>query len=520
MRRSFVLLLWWLAVAGGLRAAPAVRFNVRDYGATGDGVRKDTAAIARTIAACVQAGGGEVEFPAGRYLTGTIRLESNVMLRIGPGATILGSPDVADYPIVPNPWGESDWQGPTQMSALVYADGAENIGITGPGTIDGQGLIWWKRLWFTEKKASAKRDVSGVDPAEAAYVEKHGGRPRMIRLVNCRHVRLADLTLRNSPRWTVHPLFCDYVTVTGLTIINPASAPNTDGINPESCRNVHIANCHIDTGDDGITLKSGRDAVGRKKARPTENVVITNCTFRRAHGAIVIGSEMSGDVRNVVATNCVMQGTEKGLRIKSNRDRGGVVERIRVSNLVMQNVVEAINIVTFYFSSDAPDRVFPVNDGTPRFRDIHISDLTARGSKRAGQITGLREMPIRDVSFHNVRISAKTGFTLQDAADIRFAGVQIDAQSGPALKAERVSGIEIDGWRSTAAPKDGALLDCKDVTGLWIRDARAPVDTSTFLTLRGAASRKVVLRQNDLREARIPVAAVDGASLEVVVREP
>jgi polygalacturonase len=505
---------------GALLAAPTGHFNVRAFGATGDGVQKDTAAIARAIAACAQAGGGVVEFPAGRYLTGTIRLQSHIVLHVGPGATILGSPDVADYPIVPNPWGPDDWQGPTQMSALIYADGAENIGLTGLGTIDGQGLIWWKRLWFTDQDSKAKRDVSGVDPADAAYVKKHGGRPRLIRLVNCRHVRIADLTLRNSPRWTVHPLFCDHVTITGVTILNPESSANTDGINPESCRFVHIANCHIDTGDDAITLKSGHNAVGRRKARPTENVTITNCTIRRAHGAITIGSEMSGDVRNVTVSNCVFTGTEKGLRIKSNRDRGGVVERIRIANIVMQDVVEAINLVTSYYSGDTPGEMVPVGEGTPRFRDIHLSDVIARGSRRAGQITGLREMPIQDVSLHNIRISANTGFVLQDATGIRLTDVQIDVKGGPALKGARVSQIELAGFRSAAAPKDATLLDFKDVTDLWIRDARAPAGTATFLTVRGAASRGVELRQNDLRAVRTPVAVADGARMDVITSVP
>ena len=520
---SAAALLAALALLSAALAAadvPPARFNVRAFGAAGDGTRKDTAAIARTIAACAQAGGGVVEFPAGRYLTGTIRLQSNITLFVGPGATILGSPDVADYPIVANPWGETDWQGPTQMSALIYADGAENIGITGSGRIDGQGLIWWKRLWSTESKANAKRDVAGVDPADAAYVKKHGGRPRLIRLVSCRHVRIADLTLQNSPRWTVHPLFCDYVTITGLTILNPPNSANTDGINPESCRYVHISDCHIDTGDDGITLKSGQNAVGRRRARPTENVTITNCTFAHAHGGIVIGSEMSGDVRNVTVSNCVFTGTEKGIRLKSNRERGGVVERIRINNLVMQDVVEAINIVTFYFSADTADQIFPVGEGTPRFRDIQISEVTARGSRRAGQITGLREMPIREVSLRNVRISANTGFTLQDVADIRLTDVQIDTKSGPAIKGERVAGLEIDGFRSGRAATEAALLDFKDVTQLWIHAARAPAGTAAFLTLRGAASRDVLLVGNDLRLARLPVAVTEGATLTSVVLAP
>lgn len=513
------LLVLFGAMAGlALAAEPTVpvRFNVRDYGAVGDGRTKDTAAIARAIAACAQAGGGTVEFPAGQYLTGTIQLRSHLTLMVGAGATILGSPDVADYPIVPNPWGEDDWQGPTQMSALIHADGAEHITIAGPGIIDGQGEIWWKRLWFTEKNRSAKRNVDGVNPTDAEYVKRHGGRPRLIRLVNCQHVRVENITLQNSPRWTLHPLFCDYVTVSGVTILNPKNSSNTDGINPESCRHVHISNCHIDTGDDAITLKSGYNAVGRRKARPTENVTITNCTFVHAHGGIVIGSEMSGDVRNVTATNCVFQGTEKGIRIKSNRERGGVVEHIVCSNLVMEKVVEPINIVNFYYSSDTPDQVFPVNEGRPRFRDIQIRGVTATGATRAGQIVGLAEMPIEGITLSDLRIDAKTGFVLQNVRSVRFDRVQIDTKTGPAISGAKLEAIEIDGLR-TATPHAGvAVVDLTDVRDLWLRGARAPRGTETFLTVRGATSAAVVLLGNDLKLAREAVRFTDGADRRIL----
>ena len=208
-------------------------------------------------------------------------------------------------------------------------------------------------------------------------------------------------------------------------------SPNTDGINPESCRNVHISNCHIDVGDDCITLKSGKDAVGRKIGRPNENITITNCTMLRGHGGVVVGSEMSGGVRNVSVSNCVFQGTDKGIRIKSQRGRGGVVEGFVAENIVMQDVPEAFNITTFYQGSDTAEQVFPVNEGTPRFRDIKLSNITARGSKTAGQITGLKEMPISAITFNNVKVEAGKGFTIRNARDIAFQRRGDQHREGP-----------------------------------------------------------------------------------------
>jgi polygalacturonase len=504
--KTILPLVLLLAVAVNA-APPALRFNVRDYGAVGDGVQKDTAAITRAIEACAQAGGGVVEFPAGKYLTGAIQLTSHLTFHVGPGATLLGSPDLADYPIRRSPWEDED-----DLGALLYGKDLEQVAITGPGTVDGQGQSWWDRLRALKKRGK-------VSNAEPTIAEKHGGRPRLIRLVNCKHVRVENITLINSPRWTVNPVFCEFVNVRGVTILNPANSPNTDGINPESCRNVHISDCHIDTGDDAITLKSGRDAVGRKFARPTENVTIVNCTVRHAHGGVVIGSEMSGDVRNVAVANCVFQGTEKGIRIKSNRDRGGVVEHISFDNLVMQDVVEAINIVTFYFSSDPPDQLQPLTEGTPRFRDIRISHVTASGSARAGQITGLREMPIADITLSDIHLSAKTGFKLQNAKGIRLQHIQVDVEKGPAIAGLRVEDIEVEGFRTATPLAQTPLLDFQNVTGLLIRNARAPQHTATFLHLQGAESSAVMLKDNDLRAAAERVKFSDGAEPKAVTQE-
>ena len=241
-------------------------------------------------------------------------------------------------------------------------------------------------------------------------------------------VVIERLHLINSPSWTVHPLLCEFVRIDGITIENPVPSPNTDGINPESCRNVQIMNCRIDVGDDCVTLKSGTDEAGRKMGKPDENITITNCVMLKGHGGVSIGSEMSGGVRNVVISNCVFQGTEAGIRIKSQRGRGNVVEGVTAMNIVMQDVRSAFTITTLYQGSDKPGRRLP---GGRRYAQVSAtstsSNITARGSATAGEVTGLREMPVEDITFSDVHIQAKTGMKIsQRQRNIVFRGVTIE----------------------------------------------------------------------------------------------
>ena len=407
--------------------APAAVYNVRDYGATGNGDTKETAAIAKAVEAAAHAGGGVIYFPPGRYLTGAIALASNLTLEVDAGATILGSQDPEDYPLRDSGWGD----GRQERSSLIYAEKAENVTLRGRGTIDGQGQYWWRRMGWPDRLKIPRAQRTAAELAELAKLAN--GRPNLIKFVGCKLVTLEQLHLINSPSWTVHPLFCEFVRVDGITIQNPVPSPNTDGINPQSCRNVQIMNSRIDVGDDCVTLKSGINETGRRVGRPDENITITNCVMLRGHGGVTIGSEMSGGVRNVVVSNSVFQGTDVGIRVKSQRGRGGVVEGLAVSNVVMQDVKSAFTITMFYAGGDKPEDVYPVNEGTPRFRDFLFSNITARGSKTAGQITGLREMPIENISFSNVRIQAQTGMKCTDAKDIAFLDVTIETQNGPAL---------------------------------------------------------------------------------------
>jgi polygalacturonase len=438
-------LLWFCASA--LHAAtPAAIFNVRDYGAVGDGHHPDTAAINQAVAACAQAGGGTVYIPPGTYFTGTIVLQSNLTLDIDAGATVLASDNILDYPLVDDPW----QPGSKRIAPLIWAEDAKNITLTGRGTLEGRGQWWWPL------------DHGGVPRgSEPAQLQppRDGPRPQFIRLLRCQNVRIEYLTLHNSPEWNIHPLLCEDVRIDGITITSPARSANTDGINPESCRNVQISNCRIDTGDDCVTLKSGADEPGRNLGRPDENITVTNCVMLHGHGGVTVGSEMSGGVRNVVVANCIFQGTDNGIRIKSQRGRGGVVEGISVTNVVMQDVPHPFTITTFYMGKDQPGDTFPVSDGTPRYHGFLFSDISARGARDAGSITGLREMPIDDITFTNVHLQAQKGFTVADAKNIVFNDVVIDAAQGPALTLHNSTNIDAHRLHSGTPPDNSSTAD-------------------------------------------------------------
>ena len=332
----------------------AERIDMIKAGANPNGINLNTELINKTINDLNAHGGGTLYFPSGKYLTGAIRMKSNITLELEAGATLLFSTNFDDY----LPFVEMRHEGVLMrsFSPLIYAVDAENITIKGEGTLDGQGKKWWDEFYrvCVDVEANGLHEINKYQPmwdkandVKSLYAETNQDyvlsmqrrffRPPFIQLFRCKNIKIEGITIINSPFWTVNPEFCENVTVDRVTIKNPLS-PNTDGINPESCRYVHISNCHISVGDDCITLKSGRDLQARKLNVPDEDITITNCTMLAGHGGVVIGSEMSGGVRKVVISNCVFDGTDRGIRIKSTRGRGGVVEDIQVDNIVMRNI--------------------------------------------------------------------------------------------------------------------------------------------------------------------------------------
>ena len=439
MKKTLLFLLTFLQI--GILSVKAERIDMRLAGASPSGTKLNTVLINKTIEKLNANGGGTLFFPAGKYLTGTIKLKSNITIELEAGATLLFSDNFDDY----LPYVEMRHEGimMKSFSPLIYAVDAEYITIKGEGKIDGQGKKWWDEFFrvIIDLKNNGKRDInkyqtmwdqvndakvigSEINEDYSEALQRRFFRPPFIQPIRCKNVRIEGITIVNSPFWTVNPEFCENVTVDRVTIANPLS-PNTDGINPESCRYVHISNCHISVGDDCITLKSGRDLQARNLNAPNENITITNCTMLSGHGGVVIGSEMSGGVKKVVISNCVFDGTDRGIRIKSTRGRGGVVEDIQINNIVMRNIQEEAIVLDMLYSKMP---IEPVTDRTPIFRNINISNVTGSDVLIPIKIRGLEESPISNISFTNINIDGKQKCVFQNCTNIKMKDVFVNGE--------------------------------------------------------------------------------------------
>jgi len=440
-----------------LAAASPAFYNVTDYGAVPDGHTKDTAAIARAVAACAAAGGGTVCFPAGHYLTGSIMLESNITLSLEAGSELLYSGDPADSPLVPSRWEDTN---AFTHAPLIYARDKSNVAVVGRGVINGQGSNWWWRSVRYPARAAEARPAQAAwlalyDRIEAGYKPKVEEfrlaaeylRPSLVQFYGCHNVLVEGVTLTESPMWLLHPLYCENVSVRGVSFVS--TGPNGDGIDVDSSRNVRISDCFFSTGDDCIVIKSGRDADGRRTARPTEHVTITNCVMYKGHGAVVIGSETSGDIRDIAASNIVARGTDRGIRIKSMRGRGGVIENMRFDNFVIEDAtVEAIEITGLYHDGPAEK----VSERTPIFRNIALSNITIVNAAQVASIEGLAESALSQLRFSDIMATGKVGFLCRDADQVALRDVQVTATSGQPFVFTRVRDLKVDGIRQPASP--------------------------------------------------------------------
>jgi len=435
-------------------------YLITDFGARNDN-KLNTDAIQTAIDTAFNKGGGKVIVPTGEFLTGAIFLKDNIELYLSPGAVLKFSDQQEDYPVV-----TSRWEGVRRevYASCLYAENAKNISVTGFGTIDGNGLKWWHIFRNEREKLSYPR-------------------PKLISFDNCSNITIKDVTLMNSPSWTVNPIRCQNITIDNLSIYNPANSPNTDGIDPESCKNVRISNCHIDVGDDCIAIKAGTEDTSEHIS--CENITITNCTMIHGHGGVVLGSEMSGGIRNVTISNCVFQDTDRGIRLKSRRGRGGVVEDIRVNNIVMEGVICPFILNLYYFCGPkGKDKYvwdknpYPITEETPMFRRIHFSQITARNvHASAGFIYGLAEQYVSEITFSDIAISMaenaipgkpammagiedmkSRGFYIGFAKDILFNQVIVENHEGPAFYVENSEEIELSNCKSKNTKNEELLI--------------------------------------------------------------
>jgi len=392
---------------------PERSFNLKDFGA--DGTTVNTAAFKKAIAAVNAAGGGTLVVPGGIFFTGPFDLCSGINLHLDPGATIWFSPKPEDY--------RSGGRGyrPELLGANLH-----DVMISGTGTINGHGESWWVEARRFKNEANAKKLRGNTSP-----------RPRMVVFENCQRVRVEGVTLTNSPVFNLVPSHCQDVTVEGVTIYNPANSPNTDGIDPSICQRVLIAHCHIDTGDDCIAIKSG----GRTGGATVENILITDCAFFHGHGCS-FGSETSAGDRHVTIRRCTFDGTEYGVRLKSDRTRGGLAEDILYTDLTMKNVGQAIEITSYYPARETPEpgqkvAAQPVTATTPTWRNVTIRNVTATNCTiGAGYILGLPESPASDIKLENVSLEGPVGLRLGYVKGIALHHVTITPKGGPPLMVE------------------------------------------------------------------------------------
>ncbi len=484
---------------------PEYSVSIVSFGAQKGGVFMNTEAINSAIKAVNAKGGGKVIIPEGLWLTGPIELLSNVNLYTEENSLILFTDDFEAYPII-----ETSFEGleTKRCQSPIFANNAENIAITGFGTFDGAGDSWrpvkkekltvrqWNNLvkkggvvdeagkiWYPTagalKGANACKEFNvpeGIE-TEAEWNEiRPWLRPVLLSIQNSKKVLLEGVTFKNSPSWCLHPLSCENITLNNVKVFNPWYSQNGDALDLESCKNALIINSLFDAGDDAICIKSGKNEDGRRRGQPCENVIVKNNTVLHGHGGFVVGSEMSGGVKNIYVADCTFMGTDVGLRFKSTRGRGGVVEGIYIENINMINIPNEPLLFDLFYGGKGPGEeteeertantktdLPPVTEETPAFRDIHISNVYCKGSGRAIFFNGLPEMPIENVTVKNVVITeAKEGVVLSQADNVTLDNITIETVTPqPALKIKSSKDITVDGKLYKSVDAKGVTMDFK-----------------------------------------------------------
>lgn len=422
------------------------QYNIKDFGAVGDGKTINTLAFEKAIKACAGNGGGKVVVPNGKYLTGAIHLQSNVNLHLEDQAEILFSINPKDYPIV-----HTSWEGTEVMnySPLIYAKNKTNVAITGKGILNGQAdsTNWW--VWSGGKSYGwqkgipsqndpANREVlvdmaeKGVPVSERVFGDGRYLRPNFIEFFQCNTVLVKDVTIINAPFWILHPLKSNNIIIDGVTV--NSHGPNNDGCDPEYSQNIIIRNCTFNTGDDCIAIKSGRDADGRRVAIPSKNIIVQNCKMIDGHGGVVIGSEISAGVNNVFVENCVMDSPnlDRVIRIKTNSRRGGVIEDVFVRNIEVGTVKECVLKLNMFYN------VYGSQTGNfiPVIRNINLENVKVKnGGKYSVWAEGYAASPVENITLKNVVIQRVDSlYKLKNVKNINFINTYINDQKVEPIK--------------------------------------------------------------------------------------
>ncbi len=414
IRNKYIIILGALLLSADIGIAAneqlklAKRYVITDYGALGDGQTVNTKAIQTAIDKCASDGGGVLVVGKGTFLTGSIFFKQGVDLLLEKESILKGTVEPNDYPQI-----DTRWEGEERIwtAALVNFFNMKDVNLTGPGQIDGSGDQWMERF----PRGSRKLRI---------------GRPRLIAIQNCKDVLVSGLSFKNQACWCLFILYSENVVVKNLTIRAEHNIISSDGIDVDSSKNVLIISCDIDVNDDCIAIKSGKDEDGRRVNRPAEDIIVEKCRFRYGHGGVSMGSEMSGGIRNVEVRDCVVEADNWApIRFKSQPSRGGVVENITYRDIVLQDTRKA-----FEFNMEWRMRppIKPPSDPLPVVRNVKIINVSGT-VKSVGDMHGLKDSPIRNVTFENCKIKAQKGFTLENVEDVDLSGLSIEVEQGKAI---------------------------------------------------------------------------------------
>jgi polygalacturonase len=414
MRLFFSTAIVFALVATGCASVPPkppAVFSVRDFGAVGDGITKDTLAFQKALDTCAVNGGGEVVVPAGTFLIGSVEMGNRTLLRLETNSVIIGSGDTNDYPMIDIRW-EGRWQ--PGRRALIHADNVDHIGIVGPGRIEGNPAV-----------------ARPQNPRGALVLEP----------INCNDVRWEGFTVTQGGNWATHPTYCTDVVIRNLTIVG-----DRDGIDIDSCKNVRIEDCDIITGDDCISLKSGRGMNGARIGKPTEDVLISNCTLHgRNFASIGIGSETSGGIRNVRIERCRMTSRTYGVYIKTRIGRAGVIENISGEDLeILGGGFLRINLVSAGNTNTADDPV-PGDAGIPLGRNFSFNNVRVNhGSTLVDAARISPDKPLQGLWLHNISGTCSNGIVLANISDASLKDISVSVLRGPLLTHTNVLGAGLE----------------------------------------------------------------------------
>jgi polygalacturonase len=482
-------------------------FDVRRYGAVGDGVTLATGALQAAIDACGAAGGGTVLVPPGVYLTGALFLHSHLRVHLSAGATLAGSERQEDFPAIK---GREEGVERTVHSSLLTGVDLEDVAVTGPGTLDGRGDPWWRAFdvtWKMRVDAHLPREAENPPAAPLKWP-----RPRLINLIRCRDVLIQDVHLHDSAFYGIHLVYCRDVVVRRI-FSHQARAADSSGLVIDSSQRVTVTNCFIARGGDGIGIKSGYNEDGRRVGIPSEDIVITKChLFNAGGGGINVGSEISGGIRNVLISDCLLEGGRTGIYIRAPRGRGSVVERVRVKNVSIVGVGTAVKVTHFFDSVRmdvlkggsarrdlelARSRKAPVDVGTPTFRDFAFEGLTVRKVLQVALVEGLAERFVRKVVFEGIVASeAKAGISCTMTGDVAIGNVTLGTLEAPAIDARDVQNLEVHRLKLPHPCPTEPAVWLENVSGAMIHGCSIADPGPGYNWLRQEQSRDLTLECN------------------------